>query len=132
MDIQTSPITVTAEDISLGESTSPIGKLLHFQGQLDESNVDAQAAVITDMVDTMDSGTFLILDFEHLDYLNSKSIGYVTYWHVKMQKKNSELIIVAVHDNIKDILAVVGLTQLVKSFETMAEVQQYLASLAKQ
>lgn len=113
-------IIVTTEDLA---STSPDKKvkLLKFTGQLDESNVDEKAKEIYDIISSIPQGLFLIFDFEKLEYMNSKSIGYLTDWYTKLNEKKGGIIVANARPNILDILQVVGLTQLINCVGTVDE-----------
>ncbi len=113
-------IIITTEDIPSTTSGKKV-KLLKFSGQLDESNVDEKAKGIYDLISSTPQGLFLIFDFEKLEYLNSKSIGYLTDWYTKLSEKGGGIIIVGARPNILDILQVVGLTQLIKCVPTLEE-----------
>lgn len=105
-------ITITTEDLV---STSPDKKvkLLKFAGQLDESNVDDKAKEIYEIINATPQSLFLIFDFEKLEYMNSKSIGYLTDWFTKLSEKKGGIIVASARPNILDILQVVGITQLI-------------------
>lgn len=105
-------ITITVEDVASSVPDKKI-KLLKFAGQLDESNVDEKAKEIYSIIETIPQGLFLIFDFEKLEYMNSKSIGYLTDWYSKLSEKKGGILIAAARPNITDILQVVGITQLV-------------------
>ncbi len=105
-------ITITVEDIASSVPDKKI-KLLKFAGQLDESNVDDKAKEIYDIINATPLGLFLIFDFEKLEYMNSKSIGYLTDWYSKLSEKKGGILIANARPNITDILQVVGITQLV-------------------
>lgn len=113
-------IIVTTEDIV---STAPDKKikLLKFAGQLDESNVDEKAKEIYDVIAAIPQGLFLIFDFEKLEYMNSKSIGYLTDWYTKLNEKKGGIVIANARPNILDILQVVGLTQLIPCVGSLEE-----------
>lgn len=113
-------IIVTTEDLV---STAPDKKvkLLKFAGQLDESNVDEKAKEIYDVIASVPQGLFLIFDFEKLEYMNSKSIGYLTDWYTKLNEKKGGIIVANAKPNILDILQVVGLTQLINCVGTVDE-----------
>jgi anti-anti-sigma factor len=114
------PATITIEDV---ESSSPdkIVKLLKFSGQLDESNVDEKAQQIYDLIEQNPKNLNLIFDFEELEYMNSKSIGYLTDWYGKVYENGGKIVIAKTRPNILDILQVVGLTQLIKTYPTIDE-----------
>ena len=70
----------------------------------------------------------LIFDFENLSYMNSKSIGYLTDLYAKITESNGLITIAKSKANIADILQVVGLTQLIKTFDSYEEAKQYIAT----
>lgn len=113
-------ITITTEDIV---STTPDKKvkLLKFAGQLDESNVDDRAKEIYDIINSTPQSLYLIFDFEKLEYMNSKSIGYLTDWFTKLSEKKGGIIIANARPNILDILQVVGITQLIQCVASVDE-----------
>ncbi|MBI5412849.1 STAS domain-containing protein [Candidatus Peregrinibacteria bacterium] len=113
-------IIITTEDIVSGNPDKKL-KLLKFSGQLDETNVDEKAKGIYDIIGGVPQGLFLILDFEKLEYMNSKSIGYLTDWYTKLSEKKGGILIANARPNILDILQVVGLTQLIKCVGTVEE-----------
>lgn len=96
-------------------------KLVTIQGQLDESNVDENAKLIYDLLDKNKAGVNLIFDFSGLEYMNSKSIGYLTDWYGKLNGLGCKVVISGCRENILDILQVVGLTQLIPCVATLDE-----------
>lgn len=115
-----SQIITTVEDLLLGAADKKI-KLVKWNGQLDESNVDEKAKEIYEIINSTPQGLFLIFDFEKLEYMNSKSIGYLTDWYTKLTEKKGGIVIANARPNILDILQVVGLTQLITCVSTLEE-----------
>ncbi|MBI4995202.1 STAS domain-containing protein [Candidatus Peregrinibacteria bacterium] len=113
-------IIITVEDIPSAAADKKM-KLVKFAGQLDESNVDEKAKGIYDLINATPQGLALIFDFEKLEYMNSKSIGYLTDWYTKLSEKKGGIIIASARPNILDILQVVGLTQLIKCVSSVEE-----------
>lgn len=113
-------IQITIEDIPSSGTDKKI-KLIHFAGQLDESNVDEKAKMIYDLIAATPQALFLIMDFEKLEYMNSKSIGYLTDWYTKLSEKKGGIFIASAKPNILDILQVVGLTQLINCSGSIEE-----------
>ncbi len=105
-------ITITTEDVVANAPDKKV-KLLKFAGQLDESNVDEKAKEIYDLIAATPQSLFLIFDFEKLEYMNSKSIGYLTDWYSKLSEKKGGIFVANARPNILDILQVVGITQLI-------------------
>lgn len=115
----TTPVTLNIQDVA--SSPDMILKIVKISGQLDESNVDEQAKKIYELIEQNPSKLNLILDFEELEYMNSKSIGYLTDWYGKIYENSGKVIIAKAKPNILDILEVVGLTQLIKNYPTIEE-----------
>ena len=96
-------------------------KVVILQGQLDESNVDGFAPKIYEMIANMEPQTSVIFDFQGLTYLNSKSIGYIADFYNQITAKEGKIIIAKAANNIKDILNVVGMDQMIPLTQTMEE-----------
>lgn len=112
--------TITIKDIP-AISKGVTAKIVKFQGQLDESNVDEKAKIIYQLLEQFPQNLYLLLDFEQLEYMNSKSIGYLTDWYGKVAEGKGKVVIAKPRSNILDILQVVGLTQLVTCYPTIDE-----------
>jgi len=113
-------ITITIDNISVSDKDK-VAKLIKFQGQLDESNVDEKAKIIYKLIEENPKNLFLIMDFSGLEYMNSKSIGYLTDWYGKISEGEGEIAVAAARPNVMDVLEVVGLTQLINFYDTVDE-----------
>ena len=113
-------VNIIIEDIPV-TTQGQVAKLVKFQGQLDESNVDEKAKVIYQIIEQFPQNLLLLLDFSELEYMNSKSIGYLTDWYGKVSQGNGQIVVAMAKSNILDILQVVGLTQLVNCYPTLDE-----------
>jgi anti-anti-sigma factor len=111
---------ITIEDIP-ATAAGVTAKLVKFQGQLDESNVDEKAKIIYALLEQFPQNLYLLFDFEELEYMNSKSIGYLTDWYGKVSEGKGKIVISKTRSNILDILQVVGLTQLINCYATLDE-----------
>ncbi len=119
------PVEVTISDVETSSADKMV-KLIKITGQLDESNVDEEAKKIYDLIEQNPKNLNLILDFEELEYMNSKSIGYLTDWYGKVYENGGKVVIAKAKPNILDILEVVGLTQLIKNYPTVDEAKAAL------
>lgn len=114
------PVQITIEDL-VPSVPGKLVKLIRIVGQLDESNVDEQAKLIYQTIEANPSGLSLVFDFTGLEYMNSKSIGYMTDWYSKVSANGGKVVLAAPRENILDILQVVGLTQLVNAYPSLDE-----------
>ena len=119
-------VQITPQDFTIGSQPA---KVVSFAGQLDETNVDEEAKKIYSLIDQMEV-PYLILDFAGLDYMNSKSIGYLTDWYSKISAKNGKVVIAAPKPNILDILKVVGITQIIPIHESIDAAKNALSAEA--
>lgn len=113
-------VQITFEDLA-NMPTGKIVKIVHIAGQLDETNVDEEAKKIYTLIEGTPSGLNLIFDFSALEYMNSKSIGYLTDWYSKVSAMGGKVVISQARENILDILQVVGLTQLINAYPSIEE-----------
>ena len=96
-------ITITTEDIP-ATTAGQLAKIVKFQGQLDESNVDEKAKTIYAIIEQNPQNLYLLMDFEGLEYMNSKSIGYLTDWYGKITEGKGKMVIAKAKSNILDLL----------------------------
>ena len=113
-------ITITIDNISISDKDK-VAKLIKFKGQLDESNVDEKAKEIYKLIEETPKNLFLIMDFSGLEYMNSKSIGYLTDWYGKISEGGGKVAVASARPNVMDVLEVVGLTQLISFYDTVDE-----------
>ncbi len=92
-----------------------------LQGQLDESTVVNFSEQVYKLIDSASENSRVILDLEGLSYLNSKSIGYIADFFSRLESKNSKLVLAKAQPNVRDILNVVGIDQIVPMTQTLNE-----------
>jgi len=119
-----SDITITVSDLEGVESKGKT-KLITFDGQLDETNIELEAKKFYQMLDE-EQPKNCVFDFSSLSYLNSKSIGYIADWQSKISQGGGKLVIFGVKENIFDILDVVGLTKIIDLVENVEDAKEAL------
>lgn len=120
-------ININIDDLKL-DKPGKVAKMIKFQGQLDESNVDEKSKLIYKLIEENPQNLYLLFDFEELEYMNSKSIGYLTDWYGKVSEGGGKIVISKAKPNILDILEVVGLTQLINHYVSLDEAKLALLS----
>lgn len=118
---------IIIEDIA---GLNKIVKSVQISGQLDESNVDEKIQIIYKIFEATPKGVNILFNLENLDYMNSKSIGYLTDLYGKVTESGGTAAIAKAKPNITDILQVVGLTQLIKTFDSVEEAKKYIGETA--
>lgn len=113
-------VSISVEDVK-DAGPDKIIKIIHISGQLDESNVDEKIKEIYKVVDENPKNLYLIFDLTNLEYMNSKSIGYLTDLYGKLSESGGKVAITNAKSNIIDILQVVGLTQLITTYASVKD-----------
>jgi anti-anti-sigma factor len=111
-------VSITIENAPSSSPDKPT-KIVHIKGQLDESNVDEKVKEIYKTIEETPKNLNMVFDMGELDYMNSKSIGYLTDLYGKLTESGGKVMIACAKPNILDILQVVGLTQLIPTFDTV-------------
>lgn len=104
---------VTLDFLKLSEY--PNFQIIKFKGQIDESNL----AEVTDQINKYaedENIQVIIFDFQELEFLNSKVIGYIADLHSRLDTKERKLVIAGASNDVTDILELVGLTSLVACY----------------
>lgn len=116
--------------ITIEEASTPGKniKIVRIGGQLDESNVDEKIKEVYTLLEANPQNLNLIFDLENLEYMNSKSIGYLTDIYGKITEGGGKVVLAKARSNIADILQVVGLTQLIQSFDSLEMAKAALTS----
>ena len=115
-----SPQNLVVEDLAAPQPTMT-AKIVRFSGQLDESNIDTNSKTIYEIIAQHPKELFLLLEFSRLEYMNSKSIGYLTDWYGKITEGGGKIVISGPPDSVREILQAVGITELVKCYNTFDE-----------
>ena len=103
-------------------------KTIHASGELDESNLPELESAVSPLIQDSNSQT-LIFNFNGLEFMSSKIIGYLAGLHTTLSSNNKKIILTEFDQTIFDILSLVGMDQIVECHKTMDEV---INSIAKQ
>jgi len=120
-------LIITIEDILPAVSGKNL-KLVTFNGQLDTGALEQKKQVLDDLIRQYPANLFLLLDFEKLEYINSRGIGYLAESNEKLVAGNGKMVIARPTANVYDILKVVGLENFIKTFPTIDEARKELAA----
>lgn len=88
---------------------------IQLSGEIDPSNVRNLIEPVTQKVHQMPASSALILDFSNMNYINSLFIGQLAGWYTSMKSKGGEIILQNLHDEVKEVLEMVGLLKLIKN-----------------
>ena len=105
-----------------------IAKIIHLDGQLDTGALEMKKIIFDDLLNKYPQNLLLLLDFEKLEYINSRGIGFLAECNEKLLKGNGKMVIARPTPNVDDILKVVGLENFIKSFATIEEAKKELTA----
>ncbi len=108
------------------EDSSRISRIIKFEGQLDESNIDENSIKVYELIAKYPQKLFLLLDFEKLEYMNSKSIGYLADWYGRIKEGKGKIVISSAPKNIMEIMEGVGLNELIGCYSSFTDAQKAL------
>lgn len=120
-------LIIAIEDILPAVSGKNL-KLVTFQGQLDTGALEQKKQVLDELIQKYPANLYLLLDFEKLEYINSRGIGYLAESNEKLAAGNGRIVIARPTANVYDILKVVGLENFIKTFPSIEEARKELIS----
>ncbi|MCT4617653.1 MAG: STAS domain-containing protein [Candidatus Gracilibacteria bacterium] len=95
-------------------------QIFEFNGELDETNADSTFnSIYKEIGDFSDKK--IIFNMSGLKYLNSKSIGYIADIFSNIEDNDGDMAISNCDEGVKDVLELVGITTIVKTFDTLDE-----------
>ena len=117
--------TPQAESFIVEDLAAPLptmtARLIKIVGQLDESNIDINSKAIYAIIADHPKDLYICFDLTKLEYMNSKSIGYLTDWYGKVTEGGGKITIGGAPQTVLDILLAVGINELVKCYPTVDE-----------
>lgn len=102
-------------------------RLVGFIGNLDKAGLDEVRGQIEEVVDSVKDEEFVVFNFEHLEFINSESIGFLLMLHTRLVKKQKKLIIVDAVDHVKDVLDVIGMLKIIDYYPSLEEFEKTLS-----
>lgn len=102
---------------------NPSVRVVNVSGELDESNLPTFMAVVDPLVQDT-ANQMILFNFEGLEFMSSKIIGYLASVYTAMQRDQRSLGLACYNQTIEDILTLVGLTQLMATYPTLEEALQ--------
>ena len=114
LDYQTSNLTI--------QVVSPSGQnyeLVEFSGDLDKAGLEKVKTQIENLIVNL-SQTDLVFDLSKLNFINSESIGFFMTIHSHLMKLNKNLVLVGAKANVKDVLSVIGIFQIMSYYDSLS------------
>lgn len=95
-------------------------QVVSFDGDLDRAGQNAIQEQIDKLVSNF-SYTFLVFDFNNLNFINSEGIGLLMTIHAHLVKTKKGLIIIRAKSHVKDVLGAIGIFSLLPYYETLED-----------
>lgn len=101
----------------------PLIIYVKFSGVLDASGQE-EILNLEQKINRFKSGTQVIFDLTTLDYLNSYAIGFIAHWYNFLRKQKGTIVLIKPQPQVHDTLNVLGMTNVLKIFESVEEALQ--------
>ncbi len=111
--------------VSVTDSSNPSVKIVALAGEMDETNIDTLRKELEPFLNDLGI-THLVFDLSKLEFINSKGIGYLVSVHTHLSKDKRVMILASAQEAVMDVISLVGLTTIIKYFQTLDEALQNL------
>jgi anti-anti-sigma factor len=108
--------------VEITDGNNPNIKVVHLSGELDEVSIERLRTYVDPILENKNV-VKLIFDFEKLEFINSKGIGYLVSVHTHLAKDGRSLVIVGAVEPVMDVISLVGLTSIIPYYETLSDAQ---------
>ncbi len=95
-------------------------QVLEFKGDFDKAGLEEFRSKIDLLVQNLKQ-QYLVFDFSGLNYINSESIGYLMSLNLALNNAGKKLIFVGVQPNVKDVLNMIGVMQVVNGYANLSD-----------
>lgn len=95
-------------------------KKVSLTGEMDEVSIDTLKTQIDPILNDLNIKS-VVFDLTNLEFINSKGIGYLVSIHTHLSKDQRSLILAAANEAVMDVISLVGLTTIIKYFNTVDE-----------
>ena len=111
-----------ASELSVNISDGPntASKVVVLAGEMDESNIESTREQLNPVLNDANIKT-IIFDLRNLEFINSKGIGYLVSVHTHLSKDQRVMILAGAQEAVMDVISLVGLTTIIKYFNTVEE-----------
>jgi len=106
--------------ISITDVPNKTIKVISLIGEMDEINLEPFKQQISSISDDPNV-KILLFDLSKLEFINSKGIGYFVSVHTHISKFQKFLVLTAANEAVMDVISLVGLTTIIKYFDTVEE-----------
>lgn len=102
-------------------------RVVKISGNLDKAGLTEVKDKIEEAERSM-SAKFLVFDFSGLNFINSEGIGFFLALYNKLIKDGKKMIITGASENVKDVLNVIGLMNIIDNYASISEMEESLKS----
>ncbi len=95
-------------------------QVVEFHGELDKAGLSLISAQLNTLVENFPYA-HLVFNFSDLNFINSEGIGLLMTLHSHLTNMGKNLILVAAKANVKDVLNVIGILNVLKTFYSIEE-----------
>lgn len=75
-----------------------------------------------------DAKQFLLLDLEHVEYLNSSALGIIAHTAMQSKQLDKKFVVAGIHPSLEEIFIIVKFSSFMRLFPTVEEGMDYLTN----
>ncbi|MFE8701612.1 STAS domain-containing protein [Cytobacillus sp. FJAT-54145] len=76
----------------------------------------------------IDAEQFLLLDLEHVEYLNSSALGIIAHTAMQSKQMDKKFVVAGIHPLLEEIFTIVKFSSFMRLFPTVEEGINYLSN----
>ncbi|MBD3156902.1 anti-sigma factor antagonist [Candidatus Peregrinibacteria bacterium] len=120
------PLNMATIEVLPQETTDDPYQTIVIKGEVDRDTIDSLRESMEKVLSTLQKKT-LVLNLEHLEFINSEGIGYLTDIYNRLSGMDKKVVIVHASDRIMDIFQLVGLNQIITCYANEEEMKANLS-----
>lgn len=107
-------------NIAITDGNQPGVKVVSLTGEMDEASLEPIRIQVDSLLNDANVKR-VIFNLTGLEFINSKGIGYLVSVHTHLSKDQRQLVLAGANEVVMDVISLVGLTSIVKYFNTIEE-----------
>lgn len=111
--------------VTITDGPNGASKVVHLEGEMDEVSIENVKAKVDPFLNDPNIKA-IVMDLGKLTFINSKGIGLLVAFHTHLSKDQRALVLAEGSEAVMDVVSLVGLTSIIKYFDTLEEALQNL------
>lgn len=102
-------------------------QVVDFFGDFDKTGFEAVKQRLEELSQNF-KGKYLVFNLAGLNFINSEGIGYFMMLHTHLAKQQKEFVLTNIESHVKDVLSVIGLLSVFKTYDSLPAFVQKIST----